>query len=139
MCRVWCSGVPACTTAGAVHELGIDSATTINEARQVVDAWPDDMLIRDVYLHLQTVCAPVMLVDKVRMYDNACRLGQITAKDHCTRRLESATPLVPALTPLSQSAGPCPCVHVRKCAPRSRRGMPSTQIGRAHVRTPVTA
>ena len=62
-----------------MHELGIDSATTINEARQVVDAWPDDMLIRDVYLHLQTVCAPVMLVDKVRMYNNACRLGQITA------------------------------------------------------------
>lgn len=64
-----------CTTTGAVHELVIDSATTINDAREVVDAWPDDMLIRDVYLHLQTVCAPVMLVDKVRTYTMHVAMG----------------------------------------------------------------
>ena len=48
-----------------MHELHTDHAATLDEARDLVDAWADDMLIRDVYLHLQTLCAPVILVDKV--------------------------------------------------------------------------
>ena len=81
MCLLWC-------VTGAVHELRTDSEATLDQARDVVDAWPDDMLMRDVYLHLQTLCAPVMLVDKVHMLHDA--LGY-RSRRHRTRRPDSAT------------------------------------------------
>ena len=46
---------------GGVHEL-MEEAASLDDARQFVDAWTNDMPIRDVYLHLQEQAAPVLVV-----------------------------------------------------------------------------
>ena len=73
---------------GGVHELMEEGS--IDDARSLVDSWPDEMSIRDVYLYMQERLKPVLLVDKVRQSPQrkagACQLLTMCFLFVCSHR-----------------------------------------------------
>ena len=74
---------------GGVHEL-MEEAASLDDARQFVDAWTNDMPIRDVYLHLQEQAAPVLVV-RVHISSHANSILRAAPTCNLTARLRIHT------------------------------------------------
>ena len=59
---------------GAVHEL-MNDGSTLDEAKEVVASWPEEMLIREVYVYLHEQCSPAILVCCVHARAHPCVLS----------------------------------------------------------------